>query len=141
MKFSTKLLKQAGQEVYVLLIRDRDLTNSNEMVPIGVVTDESLANKFYGEEKRKDERNIVMFVLNEVPMLTGQPGTHEIPEPKPPLIDSDTQKRLDDADRRVLEAEKQVEVANRKLLEAKTQLEEADKAIRQLLEKLKSKRR
>ncbi len=141
MKFTAKYLKKAGQVVYVLMMRDKDRNGHNNEAPIGVVTDEALVKKFYSEERTKDERNYYEFVLNDLPMVTGEPGTHELPEPaQPPQPDPAMQQKLDAANKKIAEMQKMLDVANRRVVEAERKVNAANTMLQGFLEKMKAKR-
>lgn len=73
-----------SQEVYILLRGDPkkpSLSEDGEKV-IGVVSDQKVANQYYAAQVPSDQRDVVMFVLDEVAELTGLLGTHTIPEPE-----------------------------------------------------------
>jgi hypothetical protein len=107
-----------SQPVYILLRGDPKKSSLSEdgEKPVGVVSDQKVADRFFAEQTETDPRDWVMFMLDEVAEITGEPGTHEIPEPQPPApIDRATQRLLDEANRRVVEANRMMEEANQKV--------------------------
>ena len=98
--------------VYVLLQSDRRITGTNKGYPVGVVSDQSVANDFYQTDS--EHRDWLLFNLDEVPEHTGIPGT---PTTTPP-VDANyvrMQKEVDEAHRRTLETSKKVDELVNKL--------------------------
>jgi len=123
--------------VYVLMMRDKDRNGHNNEAPIGVVTDEALVKKFYSEERTKDERNYYEFVLNELPMVTGEPGTHEIPEP---VSDPACEQKLAEANQKIAEMQKLLNEANQRISEANREVNAANTILQSFLAKMKAKK-
>jgi hypothetical protein len=85
--------------VYVLM----DMEEGREF-PVGVVTDEALANRFYQGDT--DNRDVIKFVLDEMPGFTGVP-----PAPEPQTGEHPMSKAVADATKQIRENTKKMQDA------------------------------
>lgn len=71
--------------VYILLRGNpkKPATSEDGEKPCGVVSDQKVAEKFFAGQTSGDPRDWVMFMLDEVPEITGE-MTEEPPLPPPP---------------------------------------------------------
>jgi hypothetical protein len=72
-----------SQPLYILLRGDDRKPSRNEdgQHVIGVVSDSKVADKFYAAQTPGDVRDVVMFMLDDVPELSGVMTEPDLPEP------------------------------------------------------------